>query len=199
LCALAEAILALLAFGFEPSKALERRVWRSVAGPDPGDLHGGFIGSTVTYLHPRYYVEIGIVVVAVIVIRRRWRLAVAVVFLLAATPVAAEVLKNVLDYPRLRPFTAPGQARISPASWPSGHTAAAAALGLALTVAVPRAVRWCAAVVGALLVAGVSADVVLSGAHFPSDALGGYLLAGICFCLIMAVSTSAPLGWQRGV
>ncbi|HWF51447.1 MAG TPA: phosphatase PAP2 family protein [Solirubrobacteraceae bacterium] len=130
---------------------------------------------------------------AVTVFRHRWRLTIAIVIFLAAAPLAAEVLKNVLEYPRLRPFTTPGQAPISPASWPSGHATAAAALGLALTVAVPRALRWCAAAIGALLVAGVSADVVLSGAHFPSDALGGYLLAGICFCLIMAASTSAPL------
>jgi membrane-associated phospholipid phosphatase len=138
------------------------------------------------YLHPHDYVLIGIFIMAAILVQRRWRLAVLVVIFLGAAPVAAEILKDLLDYPRLRPFTGAGQAHVAPPSWPSGHATAAAALGLAVTVAAPRPLRWYGAALGALLVGGVSADLLVGGAHFPSDVLGGYLLAGAWFCLLMA-------------
>jgi membrane-associated phospholipid phosphatase len=188
-CALLEAIVGLLALDFVPAQSLDRRVWRLIAGRNPGNFaRRGFLFQTDPYLHTRYYVAIGIVAVGVILMRRRWRLAVAVVVLLGAAPVSAEILKDFLTYQRSRPFVAPGQPHIAPASWPSGHATAATALGLAITVAAPRALRWYAAALGTGFVAVVSADLILGGSHFPSDLVGGYLLAALWLCLVMAVA-----------
>ena len=95
--------------------------------------------------------------------------------LLAATvPVAAalttQALKPLLEAPR--------EAQTIPdASWPSGHTTAAAALAVGLVFVVPREARKLAVVVALLLTAGVGGSMVVLGFHYPSDVAGGALVA----------------------
>ena len=79
-------------------------------------------------------------------------------------------------------------------AFPSGHTTAAAAVGVALLFVVPARHLRSAAVAGALLTAAVASAVVLLGWHYPSDALGAILVAALWGCLMDAVlrATSHP-------
>ena len=109
------------------------------------------------------------------VARGRPRVGLFVIALLAATSVSSQVLKAVLAYPRYE-GTIDG-AHISPAAFPSGHATAAMSLAIALVVVMPRRLRPAAAAVGVGLALAVSFSIVSEGWHFPSDVVGGYLLA----------------------
>lgn len=107
--------------------------------------------------------------------RGRPRVAVAVLVLVILTSVSSQWLKELLAHPREQ---APGlDFRLGPEAFPSGHATAAMSLALAAVLAAPRRARPAAAMLGALLALAVGASVVAGGWHFPSDVLGGYLLA----------------------
>ena len=105
----------------------------------------------------------------------RPRHAALVVALVGLTSVSSQVLKGLLAYPRHD--SAAGTTFIAPEAFPSGHATASMTLAIALVIVVPRALRPAAALVGAALAVGVSFSIVALGWHFPSDVVGGYLLA----------------------
>ena len=123
------------------------------------------------------------------VARGRPRIALFVISLLAVTSVSSQALKALLAYPRHDP--AIGTTFIAPEAFPSGHATASMALAIALVVVVPRGLRPVAAVVGAALALGVSFSVVASGWHFPSDVVGGFLLASGWALVLLAVVQAA--------
>lgn len=107
--------------------------------------------------------------------RGRPRVALAVLLLVALTSVSSQLLKALLAEPRAHAaeldFT-PG-----PAAFPSGHATAVMSLALAAVLAAPRRARPAGALLGALVALAVGASLVAEGWHFPSDVVGGYLLA----------------------
>ena len=74
-------------------------------------------------------------------------------------------------------------------SFPSGHTAAAVAVSLALVLVGPKD-RW-TSILAAGLAGSVATAVVLIPIHRPSDALGGELLALAITCLALCVVPGA--------
>ena len=84
--------------------------------------------------------------------------------------------------------------------FPSGHVTAVAALVLCTLLAVPRGwPRVVVAVVGAGLVVGIAAAVVILGWHYPSDALaGGLVSGGWWFVGIAAIRLISPRLGPRG-
>jgi membrane-associated phospholipid phosphatase len=118
---------------------------------------------------------IGLLLAGLAVARGRPRHALFVVVLIASTSVSSQVLKALLAYPRYE-GTVNG-AHIAPAAFPSGHSTAAMTLAIAIVVVSPARMRPAAALLGTILALGVSFSVVAMGWHFPSDAIGGYLLA----------------------
>ena len=113
-------------------------------------------------------IDVGSIVVVTIVIalvaRRRALVAVAVVALSIG---AAELVKQ------LRGDT-----------FPSGHAAVAASLGLALVLAVPTALRPLAQLVGAAYAAGIGLALVVLGWHYPTDVVGSFAAAGFWTSLL---------------
>ncbi len=137
---------------------------------------------------PRQVALAGLALAAVALARGRPRVALLVLVLIAATSVSSQLLKEALAHPRPQPEGwGPG---LGPEAFPSGHATAVMSLALALVIAVPRRARPAAALLGSLLALGTGAAVVASGGHYPSDVLGGYLLAG-GWALVLVASLRA--------
>ena len=135
---------------------------------------------------------IGAGLAAVALARGRPRAALAVLAVLGATSVSSQVLKSVLAYPRYEGL--PEDLHISPAAFPSGHATAAMALALAAVLVAPRRARPLAAFVGLGFALAVSFSVLVQGWHFPSDVVGGYLLAAGWTFAVAAALLAAPRG-----
>ncbi len=116
--------------------------------------------------------------------------ALAVAAILVIPNVVTQQLKTALAEGRVHgPRTI--AVHIDPASWPSGHSTAAMALVLCAVIASPAGARRLVAVGGALFAAAVAYAVVLLGWHFPSDALGGFAVAGAAASLGVAALSAA--------
>ena len=130
------------------------------------------------------YACAGLLCIAVALARRRgWR-ALAVACLLAVTGATTQVLKHALAQPRIEHWL-PEQ--VATNSWPSGHSTAAMTLALCAVLVAPPALRGVAAMLGGAFAVGVAYAVLVLGWHYPSDVLGGFLVAGLWTSLAVAV------------
>lgn len=128
----------------------------------------------------------GLGLVAIALIRRRYRQGLAALAVIAGANVTTQLLKPALG--DLDPLGGDA-ARFSEGIFPSGHATVAMSLALALVIVVPAAARPLAAVVGMLYTAAVGVGLVLLGWHFPSDVIGGFLIA--------ALWAAGAVGWLR--
>jgi membrane-associated phospholipid phosphatase len=85
------------------------------------------------------------------------------------------VLKVALAHPRVQSVL--GDHQLGPVAFPSGHATAATSIAIAFAFVVPPDWRAAAAVIGACFVAAVGCSVMVLAWHFPSDVLGGILVA----------------------
>src|SRR4051794_34899910 len=130
------------------------------------------------------YACAGVLCIAFALARRRaWR-ALAVACLLAVTGITTQLLKHALAQPRLEHWL-PEQ--VATNSWPSGHSTAAMTLALCAILVAPPALRASAAMLGGAFAVGVGYAVLVLGWHYPSDVLGGFLVAGLWTSLAVAV------------
>lgn len=134
-------------------------------------------------LSPLAYTGWALLILAVAILRRRPLTALVLAVLLPAAPLSTELLKPLLAHPH----AIVGWHWIGPASFPSGHSTAATTLALSALLVAPRVLRPTVAALGALFVAAVSVSLLVLAWHMPSDVLGGYLWAGACFALAVAV------------
>ena len=65
---------------------------------------------------------------------------------------------------------------MGPEAYPSGHTTAVMSLALALVIVAPRW-RPLAAAGGGLLTVATVFSILVHGGHYPSDIIGGFLVA----------------------
>ena len=115
-------------------------------------------------------------------LRRRWRLAGAVVVAIGGSVVTAEILKAVLPRP-----IHPGIGAFPYPSLPSGHATIGMSLALGLVMVAPQRWRWVLAVTATLIAAFFGVGVVLIGWHRPSDVLTSYCVSLAWFSLAAAV------------
>jgi membrane-associated phospholipid phosphatase len=164
----------------------------------------GLAGFIRDLCNPGPFAVLGAALIAVALARRRARIALAIgVFLLAANATTELVLKPLLAAPRMLGANA---TPIPPGSWPSGHATAAMSLALALVLVVPARRRPLAVAVGATFAVAVSYSFLTLGSHYPSDVLGGFLVAVIWVQLAVAGLSiaearrrAAPAGDRRQV
>jgi membrane-associated phospholipid phosphatase len=133
---------------------------------------------------PAPYGLIGLALVVMALARRRGRVAIAIVVVLVCAAVTSEALKPLLSHPRPQEWLGKGQ--IAAASWPSGHATAAMALALCGVLAVPARWRAAAATAGGLFSLAVAYAILTLGWHFPSDVIGGFLVAALWTSLAVA-------------
>ncbi|HEU0023623.1 MAG TPA: phosphatase PAP2 family protein [Thermoleophilaceae bacterium] len=193
-CAVAFLVLLAVAYGSHEARSLDARA-----------LHG-FIDLQAQDGESRTYriamlgnpAQIGVMALALALIalaRGRPRISIAVIGLLAATSVSSQVLKAVLAYPRYDGVV--DGAHVDPAAFPSGHATAAMSIALAgILVAPPRA-RPFAAVLGTAFALSMGFCIVSLGWHFPSDVVGGFLLATVWTLVIAAALRAAAERWPE--
>ena len=130
------------------------------------------------------YAVAGLACIGVALVRGRRGRALAVLFLLLVTGATTQVLKHLLAQPRLESWL---NDQLPPTSWPSGHSTAAMTLALCAVLVAPPALRTTAVLLGGAFAVAVGYAVLVLGWHYPSDVLGGYLVAGLWTSLAVAV------------
>ena len=131
--------------------------------------------------NPKPFVAFAAVIVLVALVRRRPRLALATAAILLGANTTTELLKPLLASPR----GLPGQAT-AVASWPSGHATAAMSLALCAVLVAPARLRPALAALGAVFAVAVSYSFLHLGWHYPSDVLGGFLVAATWTLVVVA-------------
>ncbi|HEY6396627.1 MAG TPA: phosphatase PAP2 family protein [Solirubrobacteraceae bacterium] len=126
--------------------------------------------------NPKPFVVFAGAILAIALLRKRLRAAVAISAILLGANLTTQLLKPLLAQPRASSLLH-GYIYISPASWPSGHATAAMSLALCCVIAVPARGRAIVAALGALFAVAVSYSFLTLGWHYPSDVFGGFLVA----------------------
>jgi membrane-associated phospholipid phosphatase len=129
------------------------------------------------FCNPFPYALVAIAVIAIAVRARGLRTGAAVGFLLAGANVSSQVLKPLLAHHRELYYSEFHLNNINANAFPSGHATAAMSLSLAVLLIVPRAYRPLTAAIGTLFTLGVSFSILILQWHYPSDVVGGYLVA----------------------
>ena len=142
---------------------------------------------------PLPYVLLGAALVALALARGRPRIALAVPVVLAGSALTTQILKPLLADPRVCDCLA--DTRVAAASWPSGHATAAMALALCAVLVAPPRWRPTMAVFGAGVAVSVSYALLTLGWHYPSDVLGGYLVAAFWMAGAIAALRAAGERW----
>jgi hypothetical protein len=116
--------------------------------------------------------------------------ALAVGAILLGANVTTELLKPLLAEPR--PGYLPSLATPAlPGSWPSGHATAAMSLVLCCVLAAPARLRPLIAALGAMFAVAVCYAFLSLEWHYPTDVLGGFLVAAIWTLLGIAAVLTA--------
>jgi membrane-associated phospholipid phosphatase len=152
-----------------------------------------FAESVAALGDPLPFTLLGAALMALALARGRPRVALAVPVILVGSAMTTQVLKPLLADPRVCQCFA--DSRVADASWPSGHATAAMALALSAVLVAPPRWRPTAAVLGAGLAVGVAYALLTLGWHYPSDVLGGYLMAALWTSLALAGLTAADARW----
>jgi membrane-associated phospholipid phosphatase len=134
---------------------------------------------------PEPYAIFGAGLVVIALLRGRRRLAIALPVVLFGAAMTSEILKPLLATPA-RDSATWMDSQIGIASWPSGHATAALTLALCAVLVAPRRLRPAVAFVGAIFAAAVAYAILILAWHFPSDVLGGYLVATTWVLLAVA-------------
>jgi membrane-associated phospholipid phosphatase len=124
--------------------------------------------------NPNRYVFLAAVPVIVALVRRRPRVAAMLAIVLLCANETTQLLKPLLAGPRDQVPWVP----LDLASWPSGHATAAMSLALCSVIAAPARRRPAVAAAMAAFAVAVSYSFLELGWHYPSDVLGGFLVAG---------------------
>jgi membrane-associated phospholipid phosphatase len=137
--------------------------------------------------------SIALVATAIVVqalARRRPRKAVEALVIIGGAIATSEALKPLLG--TLDPLGGEAGRSIA-SSFPSGHATVAASIGFAAIVAAPARYRPAAALAAAAYAAAVGVALVEIGSHYPSDVLGGFLVALVWTAVVTAAGrVSAP-------
>jgi membrane-associated phospholipid phosphatase len=117
------------------------------------------------------------------VLARGPRAAAAALLTMLGAGVTTQILKPLLAFQR----EFPPMHHMGPVAYPSGHTTAVMSLALALIIVSPARLRPVAAAAGGLLTVATVFSLLVLGSHYPSDIVGGLLVATGWACLASAV------------
>lgn len=138
-------------------------------------------------------VLVGVLLLIYLMLRRRWRAVIVAVVLVLGTNVSVAILKDFISRPR--PDLVDHGASVISHSFPSGHSAMAAAIALTLAWTgallhrkpTVRVFCWIVGIATALII-GYSRMYL--GVHWFSDVAAGLLLGAFWACLCMGIGRS---------
>lgn len=134
----------------------------------------------ISLCDPSPYLYLGLFCVALGLVRRTLRAACAAGIVLVGANLTTLLLKHLLAEPRSVSLVV-GASAVPYPRWPSGHTTAAMAFVIALTLVTPARLRPVVTGTGAVFAAAVGCSLLALGSHYPSDVLGGFLVAACWF------------------
>jgi membrane-associated phospholipid phosphatase len=149
----------------------------------------------VALFDPNPYVYLVLVPLVLALLRGRPRVVLAVGAIVLGANASTEILKHLVAAPRPGSLFLFGFSPLPPASWPSGHSTAVMSLVLASMLAAPARLRPAVAALGAVLAVAVGYSLLADGLHYPSDVLGGFLVAA-AWTLGMVAALQAAEGWR---
>lgn len=123
------------------------------------------------------------------------RHALGALVLLVGASAITQYLKVMLQHERAHDFL--GGAQLSSIAYPSGHATASMSLALAAVLVAPVWLRPIVALGGSLFALAVSESLLLLGWHFPSDVVGGFLVATASALLVLAGLRAADERWPE--
>jgi membrane-associated phospholipid phosphatase len=194
-CALALALLAIAAYTFAPVERLDARALIHFSLPFESRPHRAADG-IARLADPVPLLAMLLAACGFALALGRRREAVAAVVVVAGANLTTQVLKGLLAHPRYQL----GAEYHQPWSdaFPSGHTTAAASIAVALMLVAPRSLLSWAALAGVAFAGAVGASVVALEWHYPSDVLGGVLVAaGWGFAALAALRARGDRGRSR--
>lgn len=174
-CAVAFGLLVVLAYWWEPARDADGSALRGFVGLE----RAGAMEDIISLADPLPYAVMSAVLVLVALARRRPGRALVAALLLGGSALTTQALKSLLAFDRHERFLGPNQ--VEAAAFPSGHATASMALAFAAVLVAPAALRLPLAALGMLFTLAISFSIVALGGHYPSDILGGYLVASTWF------------------
>jgi membrane-associated phospholipid phosphatase len=184
-CAIGFAVVLILGYWVDPFPGWDEELLLAVRSA-PGTFANDLAFAVERLVSPVAQI-VWTVLAALLALRLgRPRRALMAVVEVAGTAVVVQLLKIALEHPRFRPgpddpfFWHPVAS-----SFPSGNSAGALAIALAFLLVVPRPLRVATVAMGTAFTLAVSAGLLILDYHYPSDVLGGWLVAlGWCFALL---------------
>lgn len=183
-CLLSFALIASLAYRNDSLQRFDARTLHRLVSQRDAPL--GDVARLVVHLGdpvPQLVLLAGACLLALCL--RRPERAIAATVLVAGANLTTQVLKAALAHPRLQPIL--GYSQVGETAFPSGHTTAMASMAYAYVLVAPRSWRAVAAAVGVIAIFMVGAAVVVLNRHYPSDVLGGLLVASAWFFGTVAI------------
>jgi membrane-associated phospholipid phosphatase len=193
-CAAALVLLALVAYGIDAAQRLDAELLTKFIRRE--DSPAGSLAEVLVHFGDPLPLLAMLAVACGIALRRRRPLdALAAVIVVAGANLTTQALKVLLAHPRFQSIL--GGEQFGAVAFPSGHATAAASIAIAFLFVVPRNLRPAVAAAGTCLVAAVGCSVMILGWHFPSDVVGGILVASgwgfaVLAALRMAKRAAAP-------
>lgn len=198
-CAVGFALVLVLAYWLGPAERLDRDALDAVGtSTDAFANNVAYVGFQIVDFIPTW-VLVGAIAVLIALAQRRSGDAAIAAALVAGAGGLDLALKVLLANPRYQPVPAGSVPHPGRYAFPSGHSAGSLAMSLAFLTVVPVSWRRATAVVGAAFTLYISTGVLLLKYHYPSDVLGGWLLAAGWWFALLALSASAPrtAAWTR--
>ncbi len=192
-CAGGFVLLAALVFGFGPVQHADAALLARLI--EPGTRVDSLAADVAKLGDPAALLLLLALACGIALARRQPRGALAALALVAGANLTTQLFKALLAHPRFQAIL--GSEQLASNTFPSGHATAAASIAIAFLFVVPRDLRLLTAVIGACLVVAVGCSVMALAWHYPSDVLGGILVAagwGFAALAGLRATESAPRG-----
>jgi membrane-associated phospholipid phosphatase len=179
-------LVRLLAFHLYIGERADQAILQGFAGL--GRPRVNHVANAIASLcDPKPYMVLAAIPILVALMRRRPRTAVIVGLIMLGANLTTQLCKPLLATTRFHELGGPF---VQAQSWPSGHATAVMSLALCAVIAAPARLRPLVGAVMAAFAVALCYSFLALAWHYPSDVLGGYLVASV-----WALLGVAALSW----